>query len=149
MRNTAVGPRFGQDPPPSFSAPTPAYTCRQWKRDLRMWQATGSRTWSLAQAQALAGEGAHRQTRKTHPGPPLSDSCAPSGTSKLGVARNLEADETAVRKEHGLLNAHYSGHSRASRGGPEGSSRARGFPRCQFSLASMSTVPCAPRSQWK
>ena len=48
--DAAVGPRFGQDPLPSFSAPTPAYTCRQWKCDLRMWQATGSRTWSLAQA---------------------------------------------------------------------------------------------------
>ena len=39
---TAVGPRFGQDPPPSFSAPTLAYTYRQWKRDLRLWQATSS-----------------------------------------------------------------------------------------------------------
>ena len=39
---TAVGPRFGQDPPPSFSAPTLAYTCRQWKRDLRLWQATST-----------------------------------------------------------------------------------------------------------
>ena len=39
---TAVGPRFGQDPPPSFSAPTLAYTYRQWKRDLRHWQATSS-----------------------------------------------------------------------------------------------------------
>ena len=38
--DTAVGPRFGQDPPPSFSAPTLAY--RQWKRDLRPWQATSS-----------------------------------------------------------------------------------------------------------
>ena len=38
----AVGPRFGQDPPPSFSAPTLAYTYRQWKRDLRLWQATSS-----------------------------------------------------------------------------------------------------------
>ena len=34
--DTAVGPRFGQDPPPSFSAPTLAYTYRQWKRDLRI-----------------------------------------------------------------------------------------------------------------
>ena len=48
--DAAVGPRFGQDPLPSFSAPTPACTCRQWKRDLRMGQATGSRTWSRAQA---------------------------------------------------------------------------------------------------
>ena len=32
---TAVGPRFGQDPPPSFSASTLSYTYRQWKRDLR------------------------------------------------------------------------------------------------------------------
>ena len=24
--DTSVGPRFGQDPPPSFSAPSPAYT---------------------------------------------------------------------------------------------------------------------------
>ena len=39
---TAVGPRFGQDPPPSFSSPTLAYTYRQWKRDLRLWQATSS-----------------------------------------------------------------------------------------------------------
>ena len=39
---TAVGPRFGQDPPPSFQAPTLAYTNRQWKRDLRLWQATSS-----------------------------------------------------------------------------------------------------------
>ena len=38
--DTAVGPRFGQDPPPSFSAPTGVYTYRQWKRDLRLWQAT-------------------------------------------------------------------------------------------------------------
>ena len=38
----AVGPRFGQVPPPSFSAPTLTYTCRQWKRDLRLWQATSS-----------------------------------------------------------------------------------------------------------
>ena len=38
----AVGPRFGQDPPPSFSAPTPAYTYRQWKCDLRLWLATSS-----------------------------------------------------------------------------------------------------------
>ena len=37
---TAVGPRLGQDPPPSFSTPTLAYTYRQWKRDLRLWQAT-------------------------------------------------------------------------------------------------------------
>ena len=34
--------RFGQDPPPSFSAPTPAYTYRQWKRDLRLCEATSS-----------------------------------------------------------------------------------------------------------
>ena len=40
--DTAVGPRFGQDPLPSFSAPTLAYTCRQLKRDLRLWQATSS-----------------------------------------------------------------------------------------------------------
>ena len=40
--DTAVEPRFGQDPPPSFSAPTLAYTDRQWKRDLRLWQATSS-----------------------------------------------------------------------------------------------------------
>ena len=40
--DAAVGPRFGQDPPPSFSAPTLAYTYRQWKRDLRLWQATSS-----------------------------------------------------------------------------------------------------------
>ena len=37
--NTAVGPRFGQDPPPSFSL---AYTYRQCERDLRLWQATSS-----------------------------------------------------------------------------------------------------------
>ena len=40
LMRTQVGPRFGQDPPPSFSAPTLAYTYRQWKRDLRLWQAT-------------------------------------------------------------------------------------------------------------
>ena len=40
--DTAVGPRFGQDPLPSFSAPTLAYTCRQWKRDLRLRQASSS-----------------------------------------------------------------------------------------------------------
>ena len=40
--DTAVGPRFGQDPPPSFSAPTLAHTYRQWKRDLRLWQVTSS-----------------------------------------------------------------------------------------------------------
>ena len=40
--DTAVGPRFGQDPPQSFSAPTLACTYRQWKRDLRLWQATSS-----------------------------------------------------------------------------------------------------------
>ena len=40
--DTAVGPRFGQDPPPSFSAVTLAYTYRQRKRDLRLWQATSS-----------------------------------------------------------------------------------------------------------
>ena len=40
--DTAVRPRFGQDPPPSFSAPTLVYTYRQWKRDLRFWQATSS-----------------------------------------------------------------------------------------------------------
>ena len=36
--------RVGVDPPPSFSAPTLAYayTNRQWKRDLRLWQATSS-----------------------------------------------------------------------------------------------------------
>ena len=39
---TAVGPRFGQDPPPSFSTPTSANTYKQWKRDLRQWQATSS-----------------------------------------------------------------------------------------------------------
>ena len=39
---TAVGPRFGQGPPPSFSAPTLANTYRQWKRDLRLWLATSS-----------------------------------------------------------------------------------------------------------
>ena len=39
--DTAVGPRFGQDPP-SFSEPTPSYTYRQWERDLRLWQATSS-----------------------------------------------------------------------------------------------------------
>ena len=66
--DAAVGPRFGQDPPPSFSAPTPACTCRQWKRDLRMWQATGCITWSRVQAHVLAGEVAHRQTRKSSPG---------------------------------------------------------------------------------
>ena len=37
-----MGPRFGQDPPPSFSALTLACTYRQWKRDLRLWQATSS-----------------------------------------------------------------------------------------------------------
>ena len=37
-----MGPLFGQDAPPSFSAPTLAYTYRQWKRDLRLWQATSS-----------------------------------------------------------------------------------------------------------
>ena len=36
--DTAVGPRFGQEPLPSFSAPTLAYFCRQWKRDLRLRQ---------------------------------------------------------------------------------------------------------------
>ena len=40
--DTAVGPRFGQDPPPSFSAPTTVYTYRQWKRGLVLWQATSS-----------------------------------------------------------------------------------------------------------
>ena len=40
--DTAVGPRFGQDPPPSFSAPTQAYTYGPWTRDLRLWQATSS-----------------------------------------------------------------------------------------------------------
>ena len=40
--DTAVGPRFRQDPPTSFSAPTLAYTYRQWKRDLRLRQATTS-----------------------------------------------------------------------------------------------------------
>ena len=40
--DTTVGPRFGQDPPLSFSAPTLTYTYRQWKRDLRLWQATSS-----------------------------------------------------------------------------------------------------------
>ena len=33
---------FGQDPPPSFSAPTLPYTHRQGKRDLRLLQATSS-----------------------------------------------------------------------------------------------------------
>ena len=53
--DTAVGSRFGQDPPPSFSAPTPAYTYQQWKRDLRLWQATSCRQggWLLRQ---LKGE---------------------------------------------------------------------------------------------
>ena len=37
-----MGPRFGQDPPPSFSVPTLAYTYRQWKRDPRLSQATSS-----------------------------------------------------------------------------------------------------------
>ena len=41
-RTKAVGPRFGQDPPPSFSAPTPPYTNQQWKRAFRLWQATSS-----------------------------------------------------------------------------------------------------------
>ena len=36
--DTAVGPRFGQEPLPSFEAPTPACTCRQWKRGLRLGQ---------------------------------------------------------------------------------------------------------------
>ena len=40
--DTPVGPRFGQGSPPSFSAPTLACTYRQWKRDLRLWQATSS-----------------------------------------------------------------------------------------------------------
>ena len=40
--DSTVGPRFGQDPRPSFSAPTLAHTYRQWKRDLRLWQATSS-----------------------------------------------------------------------------------------------------------
>ena len=40
--DTAVGPRFGQDPPPSVSAPPRAHTYRQWKRDLRLRQATPS-----------------------------------------------------------------------------------------------------------
>ena len=33
--DTAVRPRFGQEPLPSFEAPTPAYTYRQSKRDFR------------------------------------------------------------------------------------------------------------------
>ena len=41
-KDTAVGPRFGQDPPPSFTSPNLACTYRQWKRDLRLWQATSS-----------------------------------------------------------------------------------------------------------
>ena len=48
-------PQFGQDPPPSFSAPTLAHTYRQWKRDLRLWQATSwlqkNREWLLRQLQ--------------------------------------------------------------------------------------------------
>ena len=40
--DTAVGPRFGQDPSPGFTSPTLAYTDRQWKRDFRLWQATSS-----------------------------------------------------------------------------------------------------------
>ena len=40
--DTAVEPRFGQDPPPGFTSPTSAYTYRQLKRDLRLWQATSS-----------------------------------------------------------------------------------------------------------
>ena len=40
--DTAVGRRFGQDPLPGFTSPTLAYTDRQWKRDLRLWQATSS-----------------------------------------------------------------------------------------------------------
>ena len=35
--DTAVTPRLGQDPPPSFSAPTLAYTYRPQKRDLQLW----------------------------------------------------------------------------------------------------------------
>ena len=54
----------------------------------------------------------------------------------------IEADETAVRKEHGLLNAQTVSDTvarvEASRGGLEGNSRARGFPRCHFFLASRS-----------
>ena len=41
-QDTAVGPRFGQHPSPSFSTPTLADTYRQWKRGLRRWQASSS-----------------------------------------------------------------------------------------------------------
>ena len=37
-----VGLRFGQDTLPSFSAPTPAFSCRQRKHDLGLWQTTSS-----------------------------------------------------------------------------------------------------------
>ena len=62
--DTTVGPRFGQDPPPSFSAPTLAYTYRQWERDLRLWQATSSLQkheqggWLLSQLKGESGTAA-------------------------------------------------------------------------------------------
>ena len=40
--DTAVEPRFGQDPPPTFSVPTLSSTYRQWKRHVQLWQATSS-----------------------------------------------------------------------------------------------------------
>ena len=59
-----MGPRFVQDPPPSFSAPTLAYTYRQWERDLRLWQATSSLQkheqggWLLSQFKGESGTAA-------------------------------------------------------------------------------------------
>ena len=62
--------------------------------------------------------------------------------SNSEVNAKIEADESAVRKEHSLLNAQTVSDSvarvEASRGGPEGNSRARGCPRCHFFLASRS-----------
>ena len=59
--------------------------------------------------------------------------------SNSEVNAKIEADETAVRKEHGLLNAQTVADTvarvEAIRGGPEGSPRARGFLRCLVSLS--------------
>ena len=59
--------------------------------------------------------------------------------SNSEVNAKIEADETAVRKEHGLLDVQTITDTVVRvEAVPEGNSRAGGFPRCQFFIASRS-----------
>ena len=68
-------------------------------------------------------------------------------TQSLSTLRHSQLSRRNRSKERAWSpkRANYSGHSRASRGGPEGSSRARGFLRCLVFLASRS-IACEVRA---